>query len=194
MRFEAQSGIARGWREPWWCLGASCRFPHNLVVNLESVALASLRLSSGPPRPLSGRHLAFPLIVLSLASLLSTSASARNKHSPAFPIPDPGYTPALAAANRFLQAWQSQDHETGLLMLTDAAKQYSPEDRLESFFSGGLDAAYEIRRGKKLKAGRYAFPVTLFTSRSGNRLPRPYESQIIVVRACRGDWAIDKLP
>jgi hypothetical protein len=176
MRFEAQSGIARGSREPWWRLGATCRFPHNLAVNLESVALASLRLSSGQARPLSGRRLAFPLIVLAL------------------PIPDPGYTPALAAANRFLQAWQSQDHETGLLMLTDAAKQYNPEDRLESCFSGGLDAAYEIRRGKKLKAGRYAFPVTLFTSHSDNRLPRPYESQIIVVRACRDDGAIDKLP
>lgn len=109
--------------------------------------------------------------------------------------PDRGYASALAAANRFLHAWQNQDHETGLLMLTDAAKQNSSEDRLEVFFSSGNDAAYEIARGKKLKAGRYAFPVTLFTSHSDSNQPsRPLRSQIIVVRAGRDEWAIDKLP
>ncbi len=52
-------------------------------------------------------------------------------------------------------------------MLTDDAKQHSSEDRLEAFFSSGADAAYEIARGKKIKAGRYAFPVTLFPFHSG---------------------------
>ena len=80
---------------------------------------------------------------------------------------DRGYISALAAANRFLQAWQNQDHETGLLMLTDDAKQHSSEERMEAFFSSGADAAYEIARGKKMKAGRYAFPVTLFPFHSG---------------------------
>ena len=173
--------------EPRWCLGASCRFPHNLVVNSELVAPASRRLS--------GRHLAFPLVILSLAPLLSTSADARNKHSSSLAVPDRGYSSALAAANRFLQAWQNQDRETGLLMLTDAAKQASSQERTDSFFSSGNDAAYEIARGRKLKIGRYAFPVTLFTAHSDSSQPdRPQRSLIIVVHAGRDEWAIDKLP
>ena len=182
-------------REPRWCLGAFCNFPHNLVVNSEWVARPSLRLRSGQARRLSGRHLAFPLVIFSLAPLLSTSADARNRHSSSFTVPDRGYASALAAANRFLQAWQNQDRETGLLMLTDAAKQASSQERTDNFFSSGNDAAYEIARGRKLKAGRYAFPVTLFTSPPDSTQPdRPQRSQIIVVHAGRDEWAIDKLP
>jgi hypothetical protein len=158
-------------------------------VNRELVAPASRRLS--------GRHLAFPLIALSLALQASTVSIAKTRHStpsPA-PTPDPGYASALAAANRFLQAWQNQDHETGLLMLTDVAKQNSSQDRLEVFFASGHDAAYEIARGKKLKAGCYAFPVALFTSATGmSNGARPQKSQIVVVRAGKDEWAIDKLP
>ena len=168
-------------------IGVIRRFPHNLVVISEFVAPVSRRLS--------GRHLAFPLIILSLASLFSPSAAARNKRTSTLPVPDSEYTPALAAANRFLQAWQNQDRETGLLMLTDVAKQKSSEERLEVFFSSGHDAAYEIARGKKLKAGRYAFPVALFASPSDpNKSSRPQRSAIVVVRAGEGEWAIDKLP
>jgi len=181
--------------EPRWCLGASVSFPHNLVVNSEWAAPASLRPRSGQARRLSGRHLAFPLVILSLAPMLSTSADARNKHSSSLAVPDRGYSSALAAANRFLQAWQNQDRETGLLMLTDAAKQASSQERMDSFFSSGNDAAYEIARGRKLKGGRYAFPITLFISDSeSNRSGRPQRSQIIVVHAARDEWAIDKLP
>lgn len=80
-------------------------------------------------------------------------------------------------------------------MLTDAAKQSSSADRLEVFFSSGPDTAYEIARGKKLKVGRYAFPVTLFASRSDNNRPGSRQrSEIVVVRAGKDEWAIDKLP
>ena len=79
-------------------------------------------------------------------------------------------------------------------MLTDTAKQGSSEDRLEVFFASGHDAAYEIARGRKLKAGCYAFPVALFTSVAGMNGPRPQRSQIVVVRAGKDEWAIDKLP
>ena len=80
-------------------------------------------------------------------------------------------------------------------MLTDVAKQKSSEDRLEVFFSSGRDEAYEIARGKKLKAGCYAFPVALFTSVTGTaNAARPQKSEIVVVRAGKDEWAIDKLP
>src|ERR1700686_2141645 len=146
-------------------------------------------------RRLSGRHYALPLIALSLALQASTVSIAKTKHSPSASVPDPGYASALAAANRFLQAWQNQDHETGVLMLSDIAKQSSSEDRLEAFFAAGHDAAYEIARGKKIKAGCYAFPVALFTSVNGiSDAARPQRSQVVVVRVGDGEWAIDKLP
>jgi hypothetical protein len=110
-------------------------------------------------------------------------------------VNDRSYITALSAANRFLQAWQNQDRETGLLMLTDDAKQQSSRDHLEAFFSSGADAAYEIARGKKIKADRYAFPVTLFPFHSSAASPdRPLKSEIVVVRAGKDEWAIDRLP
>jgi hypothetical protein len=156
-------------------------------VNSEFVAPAYRRLW--------GRHLAFPLIVLSLALQASTVSIAKTKRAPALPVSEPGYKSALAAANRFLQAWQNQDHETGLLMLTDVAKQGSSPDRMESFFSSGKDAAYEIARGRKVKAGRYSFPVTLFVSGSDqSKSGRPQRSEIVLVLAGKDEWAVDKLP
>jgi hypothetical protein len=165
-------------------------------VNFEFVAPASVQLPTGQGRRLSGRHFAFPLIALSLALQASTVSIAKTRHSASSltPTPEPGYASALAAANRFLQAWQNQDHETGLLMLSDGAKESSSEDRLEAFFASGHDAAYEIARGKRLKAGCYSFPVSLFTSVTDmTKAARPQKLQIVVVRAGK-DWAIDKLP
>jgi len=80
-------------------------------------------------------------------------------------------------------------------MLTDAAKQHSSEDLTESFFSSGADAAYEIARGRKMKGGRYAFPVTLFPFHSGTtKSDRPQKSAIVVVRTGKDEWSIDRLP
>src|SRR5713226_7089281 len=181
-------------------------FPHNLIVNSEFVAPAFLRLRSGQARRLAGSNPALPLVVLVFAAVLSVSAGAKTKPSPSFAShidaarhdrvrSDRGYIAALAAANRFLQAWQNQDHETGLLMLTDTAKHHTSEDRLQEFFSPGpaTQQAFEISRGKKLKPGRYTFPVALFEIREDQKWIRPRFSQIIVIRTGKDDWAIDKL-
>ena len=87
---------------------------------------------------MSGRYVALLLLCLGftvlVAVVLFPSALAKSKPSPSIAATsDPGYMSALAAANRFLQAWQNQDHETGLLMLTDDAKQHSSADGLEAF-------------------------------------------------------------
>jgi hypothetical protein len=194
-------------------------FPHNLIVHSEFVAPAFLRWHSGRARRLSGRHLAFPLLIVFIcAAVLSVPAGTKTKPSLSFAsrtdgarpdrvrsdrasgrVSDRGYTSALAAANRFLQAWQSQDHETGLLMLTDDAKQHSSEEHMEMFFSssssGGTDGAYEIARGKKMKAGRYVFPVRLFPVHSDTtRFDHPQKSEIVVVRTGKDEWAVDRLP
>ena len=105
---------------------------------------------------------------------------------------DPVYSVALAAANRFLQAWQVQDHETAIVMLTDAARRHTSSEHLQDFFSPGPQAAYEIAHGKRLGASQYVFPVVLF---GFNGAPsRPRYCKIIVVRTGKEDWAVDRLP
>ena len=135
--------------------------------------------------------LLFSLIFsLILSTCLLLSAEARTRSAPA--VVDRDYAPALAAANRFLAAWQAEDRENGLVMLTEAAKEHVSEDRLEEFFSPGADAAYEISRGRKMDTGRYVFPVTLFEPGTGHARPRV--SQMIVVESGQNDWAVDRLP
>lgn len=110
---------------------------------------------------------------------------------------DGEYVSALATANRFLHAWQVQDHETGVLMLTDEAKRHLSEDSLEAFFSTApsVEESFEITRGKKLEPGRYLFPVVLWRTPTGkNGKLHPSYSTIVVVRTGKEEWAIDKLP
>jgi hypothetical protein len=132
-------------------------------------------------------------LVLATA-LLPARASARTKAH--IPVPcDPDYISALAAANHFLHAWQSEDHETSLIMLTNAAKQHTSEEGLQEFFSGGPKAAFEIGHGSKMRAGRYMFPITLFALEADPRKStHPHHTQMIVTRTGKDDWAIDKLP
>lgn len=105
---------------------------------------------------------------------------------------DPSYSSALAAANRFLHAWQTEDHETGIVMLTDWARQHASAEQLQKFFSPGPDAAYEIARGKRVNSGAYAFPVVLF----GADAPasRPVSGTIILVRSGNDEWSVERLP
>lgn len=113
------------------------------------------------------------------------------------PVLDGEYVSALAAANRFLHAWEVQDHETGVLMLTDEAKQHLSEDALDAFFSTApsVEESFEITRGKKVESGRYVFPVTLWRTPTGkNGKLHPSYSTIVVVRTGKDEWAIDKLP
>ena len=135
----------------------------------------------------------FRLFVLIILCLLLAQASARNR-SPVLGGYDPDYSSALAAANHFLHAWQSEDHETSLIMLTDAAKQQISEEALREFFSGGPKAALEIGHGSKLKSGRYVFPIKIFALEPDPRKAHPHCTRIIVTRTGKDDWAIDKLP
>ncbi len=124
--------------------------------------------------------------VASLASLARVPRNTSRVHSN-----DPAYSSALAAANRFLQAWQTQDHETGIIMLTDSARQQTSPELLEIFFSPGAQAAYEIAHGRRTNSGEYVFPVVLFGVSDKSR---PYFSKIAVVRAGKDDWAINRVP
>jgi hypothetical protein len=134
-----------------------------------------------------------------LVLLLAGSAIAKTKHRPEparsiTPI-DRDYVSALASANRFLYAWQAQDEENGVLMLTDEAKRHTTEDYLDLFFSPGVGAqqSYQMARGQKLAPGRYSFPVGLFLASGGSGIHARY-SRIVVTKTLNGDWAVDRVP
>lgn len=103
------------------------------------------------------------------------------------------YAAALAAADHFLQAWQSADPENGIALLTSRTKQAASTDAIEKFFSNSALSAFEIGRGKLLAHGRYEFPVVLLDTSKPNH-SRRRSSSIIVLHSGGNDWAIDKLP
>ena len=129
------------------------------------------------------------LVICLSASLPLRAHSAR--HSARRVASDPAYSQALAAANRFLHAWQTQDHEAGIMMLSDAARQQVSPETLQDFFTPAADAAFEIQHGQRLSARAYSFPVVLFG------LPgtgRAHSSRIVVSKVGKDDWAVEKLP
>jgi hypothetical protein len=128
-------------------------------------------------------------IILLLSICPQSSAHQHKKH---LRTVDPLYGSALAAANRFLHAWQTEDHETGIMMLSDIARQSLSPDELQSFFSPGPDAAYEIARGKRVNSAAYAFPVVLFGASAAPS--RPHVCTVVVTRSGKNEWAVDKLP
>jgi hypothetical protein len=127
---------------------------------------------------------------LTIPPLVSAKTKPRRKAQT-----DAQYVSALSTANHFLQAWQAGDHEAGLLMLTDHAKQLTSAERLEKYFSpdSASRRAYQIANGKRLRAGRYSFPVGLFEQGPGAPSHTRY-SQIIVLQMGKGDWAVETLP
>jgi len=140
-----------------------------------------------PLNPMFALRLSSLILCVSLF-LLSPLAA---KTPPARAL-EPGYAVALAAADHFLQAWQSGDVENGIALLSTHAKETATTDVIEKFFSNSDPAAYEVGRGKLLKRGRYEFPVVLVsTSKNHARLRF---SSIVIVDTGRNDWAVDKLP
>jgi hypothetical protein len=129
------------------------------------------------------------LILCSIVLLSPLVAKAR----PASGL-DPGYVPALAAADHFLQAWQSGDLENGTALLSSHTKEVTTTDVVEKFFANPVSSAYEIGRGKLLKRGRYEFPVVMVTEAAKNARARRHFSSIIVVNTGNNDWTVDKLP
>jgi len=139
-----------------------------------------------------------PTRILVSSLLLLSTALAPAKARSTTPAVEHDYIVALATADRFLHAWQTDDEEAGILLLTDHLKKQSSEDAVHDFFSSSDYArtSYEIGHGRRLAPGRYEFPVALFQSpsRTGHRQTHPQTSALIVVKAGKSDWAIDKLP
>jgi hypothetical protein len=134
------------------------------------------------------------LWLLLLVSTLPLSPLAA-KTPPASTL-DPRYLLALAAADHFLQAWQTGDVENGMALLTSHAREKVTTDVLEEFFSNSSLSlsAYEIERGKLLKRGRYEFPVVFVSAESKNARAHRRFSSLVIVDTGHNDWAVDKLP
>ena len=133
----------------------------------------------------------FSVAIFLLASLSVWAAGPRKHHTAPVPPPDPDYVFALAAANRFLHAWQNDDLEAGTVLLSDHVRRSQDPDKFEEFFAGSNDRAFEISRGTGTR-GRYQFAVVLVTV-AETRLRRR-SSAIVVVNTGKNDWVVDKLP
>jgi hypothetical protein len=155
----------------------------------KSTVLKIIRVHAGGGR----RRMLFAS--LSIASFIlytafSQSAAAAKRRTP--DAPDSNYAPALAAADHFLQFWQSGDIEDGMALLSTHAKAGITVDGLDQFFSNPV-SAYEISRGTRLKNGSYEFPIAVINAPANRRRHRHFSS-IVVVNTGNGDWAVDKLP
>jgi hypothetical protein len=134
-------------------------------------------------------RVAVSLVLFLSLPLLPSPLAATTRPTPAL---EPGYVAALAAADHFLQAWQSGDVENGMVLLSSSAKKTATTDAVEKFFSNPGPSAYEIGRGKPRKRGRYEFPVVLIGN-SKNHARRRFSS-IAMVDTGKNEWAVDKLP
>jgi hypothetical protein len=132
---------------------------------------------------------AAPLVLCLSLPLLLSPLAAKTRPTPAL---EPGYVAALAAADHFLQAWQSGDVENGMVLLSSHAKQSATSDAVEKFFSNPGPSAYEIGRGKLRKRGRYEFPVVLVGNSKNH--PRRRFCSLVMVNTGKNEWAVDKLP
>ncbi len=135
-------------------------------------------------------RLGLPVTLILLLSLLPAAAAKKHHSKPPDP-PDPNYVFALATTNRFLHAWQTDDLETGMVLLSDRVRHSQDPEKFEQFFAGSTDRAFEISRGQG-SHGRYRFAIVLVTS-AGTRIRRRF-SEIIVVDSGKNDWVVDKLP
>jgi hypothetical protein len=72
----------------------------------------------------------FSSILVLCIAFLSSPLVAKIKPAPAL---DDSYVPALAAADHFLQAWQTGDVENGMALLTNHAKEKAAADGLDTF-------------------------------------------------------------
>jgi hypothetical protein len=131
------------------------------------------------------------LLLIVCLWLIPPHPQARTRPAPA---DDSSYVAALAAADHFLQAWQSGDLESGMALLTSHAKETATSEGVERFFSNPGTGAYEISRGKIVKHGRYEFPVVLVRGNSQKMRMRRRFSSIVMVDTGNNDWAVDKLP
>ena len=134
----------------------------------------------------------FSLIVVVAVGFSPLSWAKKHKAAP--PAMDTNYVSALATANRFLSAWQSNDQEAGLMLLTNRAKHQNSEDSIDGLFHGSSQRAFEIVHGRTLNRIRYTFPVVLLQSTGESNQTHRKFTAIVIANTGKNDWAVDTLP
>ena len=102
------------------------------------------------------------------------------------------YLSALATADRFLGAWMNDEPDLAESMLGQPRD--TPERDIETLLIRPCPCAFELKHGKRLRAGVYEFPVVLFGPPAGNSRISVKLSSVIVSRAADDQWTIDKVP
>jgi hypothetical protein len=101
------------------------------------------------------------------------------------------YLSALATADRFLGAWMNDEPDSAESML--AQPRDTPERDIETLLTRACPCAFELKHGKRIRAGMYEFPVVLFGPPAGNsRISVKLSS--IVISWTDDQWAVEKLP
>ena len=133
-------------------------------------------------------------VMFLLLCWLPATAAGKSKSQRTTSV-DQNYVAALATAHHFLQAWETHDQETAVLLLSDAARKHVSDEQLTNFLDEEAPAAYEIAHGRKIRAGLYAFPIALFPQSSEpRRAIHPRYANLIILNTGKNGWAIDKLP
>jgi hypothetical protein len=149
------------------------------------------------------RLLAFVLsVVVSLAWVAGCEAPAEDPNAQSGePGPPPGstrdetYAEALAAANRFCEAWRERDVDTAVLMASPRLRREHGEGGIATAIAGAPNAehvGYEISHGRPGDAGAMLFDVRLmirYTGQSGDRLESPEETVRLIRPGNR--WLVD---
>ena len=146
------------------------------------------------------------LFVVALASAVSVPGCKKTTQQPPPPAQeqtqtsyDLDYVAALAAANRFCQAWQAGNFSEGRKLLTRRLTRQHPDNRLRDAIAGPLNprhSAYEVSDGKKLGPGRIEFQVRLFFGYGGDiedRIETGLE-RMVLAREDDGRWRVDEFP
>jgi len=133
------------------------------------------------------------IYLIALAVVATSPAVGAKKHSSPARPPDSGYVAALAVANRFLSAWQSNDQAAAMPLITTRAKQQSTEEGIDKLFDGPSSRAFEITRGRAPRQNRYQFSVVLLQTDDSGHTRRRF-ADLTILNTGKNDWAVDKLP
>lgn len=114
------------------------------------------------------------------------------------PLTERDRADALGTADRFLHAWQQGDGRTGESLCSPGLQRRWGPARLGRYLrepAAGRMRAYEVRSGRRLSPGMYAFITILYEYESAGRwVRRPRLTRIRLVRGGLGRWLVEDPP
>lgn len=137
--------------------------------------------------------------IILITTFVGSAAAGLRDESPRSKLIDQDYVLALHTVNRFLCAWTMRRQEEGLQLVSPSLKKRFAEEALRMYISGISNphhAAFEVGRGRRLDAQRYAFEVTFYEHYTGQKtsFKRPEPMKLVVVQIGSEEWLVDELP